>query len=313
MAIWNLFSKREADAAKSGQDDVYQYSEIPPQLRVQIQQISVEAFGQIGQHAMTYHGSAQDNPFWLDIEKTFKREKGVHQLQHGDFAGVRINKYMSDCITADWLDLLELICVFLKISSDQSFYRERHDWGIVSDPEAVVDEINYRLRQAGVGFQIEDGQLVKVSSQFVHAEVVVPALTILGEERFNSANQEFRKAHREFREGDYRDSITDCGKALESVLKVLAEERGWVGVGNNSQLAALIKAAADNGLFATYMPEQLNGIKALVQGAGTVRNKDGAHGVGTAESKADEDLAAYQLHQTASALIFIGKRAIATA
>lgn len=313
MAIWDLFSKREADAANAGKEDVYQYSVIPPALRVQIQQISMEAFGQVGYHGVGYGNSGQDNPFWLDIEKVFKREKGVHVLGNGTFAAQRVIGYMTDCSTEDWLDLLELICVIIAVSATDNFRQERYDWSIKLEADAAIHEVNYRLRQAAVGFQVEDGHLIKVASQFIHADVVVPALTILREERFGAANEEFRKAHKEFREGDYRDCITDCGKALESVFKVLAAERGWQGVGNNSQLAALIKAAADNGLFASYMPEQINGIKALVQGVGTVRNKDGAHGAGTAEARADEDLAAYQLHQTASALIFIGRRAIATA
>lgn len=312
MAIWDLFSKREADAAKAGKEDVYQYSVIPPNLRVQIQQISMEALGQIGYYGAGYGSSERNNPFWMDIEKTFTREKGVHALGNGTFAGERVIGYMTDCSTADWLDLLELICIEICFSETEGFRQERYDWSINLEADAAIHEVNYRLRQAAVGFQVEDGQLIKVDSQFVHSDIVVPALTLLSDQRFAAANEEFRKAHREFRDGDYRDCITDCGKALESVFKILAAEQGWQGVGNNSQLAALIKAAADNGLFATYMPEQINGIKALVQGVGTVRNKDGAHGAGTAEARADEDLAAYQLHQTASALVFIGKRATAT-
>jgi hypothetical protein len=48
MRIFDLFSKRQADAAKSGQIDVYQYADIPSNLRIQVQQIALEGIGLVG-------------------------------------------------------------------------------------------------------------------------------------------------------------------------------------------------------------------------------------------------------------------------
>lgn len=48
MAIFNLYSKRKADAEASGQEDVYQYDDVPKYLRVQIQQIALDALGNVG-------------------------------------------------------------------------------------------------------------------------------------------------------------------------------------------------------------------------------------------------------------------------
>ena len=39
-----------------------------------------------------------------------------------------------------------------------------------------IDELNYRFREGGVGYEFANGETIRINSQFVHTEVVKRAL-----------------------------------------------------------------------------------------------------------------------------------------
>jgi AbiJ N-terminal domain 4 len=299
MTLPNIYSRRKRQAAKTAAD-VYQYVDLSPKLRQQM----LFAFYQMAELAVRGTGSSV-NDVWETVVEILREEQGVEALVtfYCDWPRDEFGawfKTIRDVDTAlDAVEIVTRICAHL---AKQGFENTSQS---VKD---CITKINDRMLEAQFGFQVEDGTIVELSSQFAHAEIVVPALLVLNEDRFATANVEFRKAHEEFRNQSYADCITDCGKALESVFKVIAGERGWPSVSDNSTMAKLIEAAVTNNLFPGYMEEQIKGLRAMLQGAGTVRNKDGAHGKGDAPSLANRDLAAYQLHQTAAALIFLAAR-----
>lgn len=298
MPLIDIYSRRKRQAAKTTAD-VYQYVDLSPKLRQQM----LFAFDHMAKAAV--RGTSTEDQLWQDVVEIFREEQGVQSLGRGYFANARAEfdgwfKEKDDVDAAlDAVEVITRIC---------AYYAPRGYENTTSEVNNHVTTLNDRMLEAQFGFQVESGTIVELSSQFAHAEIVVPALRVLREDRFATADADFRKAHEEFRNQSYADCITDCGKALESVFKVIAAERGWPGVGDNSPLAKLIEAAATNGLFPGYMEEQIRGLRAMLQGPGTVRNKDGAHGKGDAPSHAGRDLAAYQLHQTAAALIFLAAR-----
>lgn len=295
MPLIDIYSRRKRQAAKTTAD-VYQYVDLSPKLRQQM----LFAFDHMAEAAA--RGSSTEGELWQNVVEILREEQGVVSLGRSYFADAREEfdswfKAIDDVDAAlDAVEVVTRIC---------AYYAPRGYENTTPGVNNHVATLNARMLEAQFGFQVEDGTIVELSSQFAHAEIVVPALRVLSEDRFATANAEFRKAHEEFRHQSYADCITDCGKALESVFKVIAAERGWPGVSENSTLAKLIEAAATNDLFPKYMEEQVRGLRAMLQGPGTVRNKDGAHGKGDAPSHADRDLAAYQLHQTAAALIFL--------
>ena len=77
MAIIDLFTKRQADAAKSGNADVYQYDDIPANLRVQVSQIALDGIGNVGLRGDHITRNDVDNGMWVQIERSFLREKGL--------------------------------------------------------------------------------------------------------------------------------------------------------------------------------------------------------------------------------------------
>lgn len=298
MPLIDIYSRRKRQAAKTTAD-VYQYVDLSPKLRQQM----LFAFRHMADVAVK--GTSTEAELWNDVVEILREEQGVESLGKGYFPHAQAEfdhwfKANDDIDAAlDAVEIITRVC---------AYYAPRGYDNTTPQFKKLVTTLNDRMLEAQFGFQVEDVTIVELSSQFAHAEIVVPALRVLNEDRFATANAEFRKAHEEFRNQSYADCITDCGKALESVFKVIAAERSWPGVSDNSTLAKLIEAAAANDLFPGYMEEQVRGLRAMLQGPGTVRNKDGAHGKGDAPSHASRDLAAYQLHQTAAALIFLAGR-----
>lgn len=309
VAIFELFSKRQADLAKSGTSDVYQYDIIPRPLRVQVKQIALDAIGVVGSYSGGYMGASTDNGLWLEIERIFLREKGLENLVYGDFAGSRILDFMRECSTSDWLDFLELIALGIAIMGDDDHYGARQNWDVSTTAEKAIDELNYRLRQAGVGYQVEDSHVVRVDSQYVHAEVVKPAIELLSRGGFEGPRQEFLAAHRHYRAGEHREAVGMAANSLESTFKAIFDKKGWE-YNKGARISDLVKVGRANGLWPDYLDASFDQlISTLQSGLPKIRDNDASHGQGAIPKHVPAYVAAYALHLAASKIVFITEAA----
>ncbi|MAM40229.1 MAG: hypothetical protein CL949_17410 [Erythrobacter sp.] len=308
MAIFELYSKRQADAEKSANADVYQYDSIPKPLRIQVQQIALEGIGNVGSYG-GYSDRDRDNDIWAEIETIYLREKGLDQIAGGEFAGSRVLAYMRECRTLDWLDFLELLCTGLQVMGGHDKHYARQNWGVGTTGQEAVDEINYRMRQAGVGYQIEDTQVVRVDSQYVHAEVVKPALTLLSQEGFDGPREEFLAAHLHYRAAEHRQAVAMAANALESTFKAIFAKNGWE-YKTGARISDLVKVAKANRLWPDYMDASFDQLIATLQsGLPKVRDNDASHGQGATPKAVPNYVAAYALHLAASKIVFIAEAA----
>ncbi|WP_188818605.1 STM4504/CBY_0614 family protein [Novosphingobium indicum] len=307
MAIYNLFSKRQADAANSGISDVYQYDEIPQNLRVQVGQISTEAIGQYGSYAGSYTNIIEDNDVWHNIERIYLREKGLDRISHEDFSGARILAYMRKCATLDWLDFLELIAIGIEIMAGERYRYKRQTWQVSMQGQKAIDEINYRLLQAGVGYQLEGTRLIRVDSQYVHAEVVKPALSLLSGQGFEGPRQEFLEAHQHYRASEFRQAVAMAANAVESTFKSIFDQKGWT-YQKGARISDLVKVAKANGLWPVYLDGSFDQLVATLQsGLPKIRDNDASHGQGSTPKNVPGYIAAYALHLAASKIVFIAE------
>jgi hypothetical protein len=309
MAIFDLFSKRQADAAKSGAADVYQYDDIPKNLRVQVYQIAIEAVGKVGSPGDRIMTGDKDNGLWLKIERVFLREKGLDGIARGDFAGARVLSFMRQCTTREWLDLLELVAWGIEVMASDEYLYQRQIWEVSTPGQTAIDEINYRLRQAGVGYQLEGGRLIRVDSEYVHAEVVRPALALLSDKKFEGPRQEFLAAHQHYRAGEYRQAVGMAANAVESTFKSIFEQKGWA-YPKGARISDLVKVARANALWPDYLDASFDQLVATLQsGLPKIRDNDASHGQGAKPKSVPGYIAAYALHLAASKIVFITEAA----
>ena len=139
-------------------------------------------------------------------------------------------------------------------------------------PDELIAQLNYWFRRRGVGYQYESGQIIRVDSEFIHSEVVKPALSMLSNPMYKGANDEFLKAHEHYRNGRHKECMNECLKAFESCIKSICDARGW-NHGNQNGIR-LIKIVLNKGLIPPFMESHFTALrKALEDGALTPRNQ----------------------------------------
>ena len=216
---------------------------------------------------------------------------------------------MRDCCTPDWLDFLELIAVGITMMGENNNDGERNIWKVSTNAEAAIAEINYRLRQAGCGYQIEDMNLIRVDSQFVHAEVVRPALALLSGRDFDGPRREFLAAHQHYREGKHREAVGMAANAFESTFKAIFDKKGWTYT-KGARISDLVKVARSNNLWPDYLDASFDQLIATLQsGLPKIRDNHASHGQGSRAKDVPGYVAAYALHLAASNIVFITEAA----
>ena len=122
-------------------------------------------------------------------------------------------------------DVLSLIELALKLIDELSFIVL--SLGTPHTPDEAIEELNRRFLEHGIGYQYQGGQIIAVNSQYLHSEVVEPAISLLHDANFSGALEEFMAAHEHYRKGDYKEAIANAGNAFESVMKTICDKHGW--------------------------------------------------------------------------------------
>lgn len=286
MASYDLFSKR-MKRQRGEYPDVYQYTNLPPSLRAQVCHIMLEGIG-----------SKVAKPgfdIFERIELTLKKEHGLLDLpSRRNYAADRIEEYFLRLDTERALDVVELVLLGTSQASPRRLVE-------------FTDEINLRFREAGVGYQVEDGLIFRVDSQFIHSEVVQPALAILSETHLKGAQEEFLNAHTHYRSNAYKECLNDCLKAFESTMKGICARRKWEH-DPKATAKALLDLLFTQGLIPQLMQSHFSGLRSTLEaGVPTVRNKLAGHGQGPTPVPVPQSIASYVLHLTATNIVFLAK------
>jgi hypothetical protein len=171
----------------------------------------------------------------------------------------------------------------------------------------AIAKLNRRFQENCIGYRFESGQIVRLDSEFLHSEVTEPAFRLLYTGGYEGALEEFKLAHKHYRDGSehYDDCLTNCLKSLESTLKTICDRRKWK-YSPLDTAKKLFDSVFSYGLIPAYLQSHFSGLRgALESGVPTIRDRDGAHGSGEKPNEVPEYLAAFQLHLTASAIVFL--------
>ena len=302
MGYHELRSAREAARQNAGKDDVFQYDDFPPELRTQIVFILHDAIGEWNQQ---YGGEANDS--WRMIFDTYVREKGVFALTDS-----RHNPYVQCCdyiLSADTINLLDFVeMAFRYIDVFKLFYGQHGEVTRVKKYAEAIEDLNLRLRKAGLGYEFTGGELIRIDSKLIHAEAVRPALQLLhgAGAAFKGPLDEFMSSHHKYRDGDHKGAIVEACKAFESTLKSICTERQWAFDSRKDTAQKLIDIVFSNGLIPSYMQQEFTSLRAVLEsGVPTARNKTSGHGQGPDPTRLPEHFVAYVLHLTASNIVYL--------
>lgn len=306
MAIVDLFHKRQK-RLRGEYSDVYQYDKLPDKLKVQIVHIWKETIGE-DYSGGQWNPSSENRKYLETCYNILCKELGVFELNEEDtFLGntvsysQNISKYfLSEKNIEKALSVVELMTGFTKIFAD------KYPHGInISD---TIEELNQRFREYGVGYQYENDQIIRVDSEFIHAEAVKPALQLLSNPMYKGAQEEFLKAHEHYRHGRYDSALTDCLKAFESTMKIILDKHGWEYDKNRDTASKLINCCIRNELIPKFWTDHFTSLNnMLTSSIPTPRNKLSGHGKGNDDIEVPEHLIQYVLHMTASTIVFLIK------
>lgn len=299
MAVFDLFSKRQR-RARGEVPDVYVYNELSQLLRVQIVHIIKDGFG------VDNYGSHHAEDAYKFVKQTLCREYGLFDLikyPKSDADSV-FNFFLSEESTERALDVVELCFKVINthIRGNSEF---RYNTVRKLNADEAISELNDRFKEQGFGYQFESNELIRIDSEFLHAEAVKPALTILRGDGFKGANEEFLLAHEHYRHGRHKECLVDALKAFESTMKAICKIRGWTTQPNDNA-KTLISTCLEQGLIPSYLESQMGSLRSLLEsGIPTVRNKLGGHGQGVEPTAVPEYFARYALNLTATNILFL--------
>ena len=312
MPIVDIFSKRQK-ALRGETPDVYSYDYIPKTLRVQVVHIM---YGTLGTRK-EYVGSMVIDSHNPHVRKSYDsiadilcREYGVFHLaanytEHQNKMTDLINFFLQEEDIEKILDVIETSFRMIDHHTRIDYYLNKDDPS--GDADRAIDELNHRFKEHGVGYYFTDGQIVRIDSEFIHSEVVRPAIGILNQKQFAGARQEFLKAHEHYRKRDTKEALNECLKSLESVIKSICDKRRW-HYDERATASALIGICFDNQLVPSFWQAQFTALRSLLEsGAPTARNKLSGHGQGAAPVPVPAHIAGYALHVTAAAIVFLAE------
>lgn len=272
-----LYSERKRDV--NGEPEIYLYDSFPSPFRRQLFLIISDV--------MTKIVSMTHRAFWTQLHDVFCREKGIKSmgsLEADEYDESRakdnFEEYIESATDTDILDIMDFAFqVFDK------FYRGSFGsnplLGIDESIDNAMAELNRRFEQHRLGYEFSNGEIRRIDNKIIYKEYIKPALNLLFTAGFEGAEEEYEKAFKAKMRGDYKNAIVEAEKAFESTMKTICSKRAYPFDPVQDSAKKLITVLKDNGFFPTYMEDHLNIIvKALENGAPTVRNKAAGHGQG---------------------------------
>jgi hypothetical protein len=307
MGVIETFSKRKKRLEKAGKQDVYQYDALPMPFRVQVIHIWDSAFGVYYVPATyDYRPASAANRWWTFVHDTVAREHGVFALSDSHSTpDLRCKEYLIGADTGGALDLIELSFRVIDRGIRGLHTSEKQTARVTQDADDAIEELNNRFLEHGLGYQYVDGCIVPMDSQFVHAEAVKPALSLLGEAGFDGAADEFIRGFDHYRHGRIKEAISEALKSLESTMKAICSDRNWP-FPPNATAKPLMDIMFKNGIVPPDLESHFSGLRsAMESGLPTLSNKTSRHGQGAVSTTVPPHFAAYALHLAATNIVFL--------
>jgi hypothetical protein len=244
--------------------------------------------------------------FWEHIVSVLTEELGLPSLVDSseyyhlsDFG--QISQFIQRAKTANVLDCIDLIFQGL----DQGARKYPFEDAKLT-PDEAINRLNIRFRHHSLGYEFYH-KLIRIDSAYIHSEITSPTLTLLREQGYEGAEEEFMTAIQHYKKGENRQALTWAANAFESTMKTICSRNKW-HYNDRDTASDLIKVILGNNLLPSYLQDHLYGLPKLLQcGAPTVRNKNGPHGQGEYSISVPDHMAAYAVNLAGSNILFLVK------
>jgi hypothetical protein len=302
MAIFDLFSKRQK-RLRGEVPEIFVYDPIPQPLKVQIVHIIRDVVGED-----RYSSDAHAEQVYQYLHNAICREYGVFSLGEGynqTNQSQLFDYFLKTANTEQAIDIIELCFRYIDRIIRESYWTYKQRTNSKLEPDDAIAELNERFRENGVGYSFDGGEIIRMDSTYVHSEITKPTLSLLWNDKFKGANEEYLKAHEHYRHGRNKECLTECLKGFESTMKVICKEKEW-NFNQTDTAKKLIQICFQNGLVPTFTQNQFTSLQSLLEsGIPTIRNKLGGHGQGQVPQKVDDEMTRYGLNLTGTNIIFL--------
>jgi hypothetical protein len=237
MPIYDLYSQRDVPLP-----DVFQRHELPEGFRTQVLWIWRDVFLERHKDCL--------NELWAIV----CRENGVDHLYPTSRDSV------DDLVnTLKFGKNITLVLQIIELSFRTMFGMEKRLGS--SFAKHYTDELNHRFREHGIGYQFDRStqRLVPINAALVHEQAVRPALFLLAQPDFATANKEFMEAWDDFKKSDFDDCLTKCCSCFESVMKIICTKKGWAFPDGTASTACTQILSLPPTRFAVYFPHWRKG------------------------------------------------------
>lgn len=300
MSRYEPYSLRRRQAERTEKPATFLYEPITKEFKVQAIYALKRALGQ---------RADPDGELWCALERWIREEHGLFFLPplHAN-CEFKITKYVDEMQLSDRvLDVIEFGFRIAQVVVAPEGPDDSSDDEDVGRVRAEISLLNSRFHQHDLGYQFVGwpGLVIREDSQYVHAEVVEPAIAFLHAAGFRGPLDEFMKAHREYRKGDNKDAMNDALKSFESTMKAICDARSWQ-YDRNATATPLIRAMIDNGLIPPSLHSYLGGVRSILESSvPTLRNKESGHGQGSSVTSVPDYMVAFTLNLTAANIVFL--------
>jgi hypothetical protein len=306
LAVLDLFSKgRKQELGEV--PDVYTYTTLPKELRVQIIHAWRDALG-----TCRIDSTGNVTPAYHALAKVLRREYGQFSLVRGhydsedpNYSENEVTEFFLTTDTDRALDVVELVCRLID--------RQCRSWGYLCRNNAdeiateALEQINKRFKEHGIGYQYSGERIIRLDSEILHTEAVRPALQMLSKPEYAGPQGEFLRAHEHYRHGRKSEALVESCKASESMMKAICHKRKWM-YDKNATAKTLIEVCFKNGLIPQFWQSHFSALRTLLENAIPVpRNKRGGHGAGAVPANVPDEIVPYLLHMTAATILFLGE------
>jgi uncharacterized protein DUF7014 len=256
-------------------------------------------------------GPGYISKFWEQVHQKLEYLHGTPILSRGTIPSNSIEDvlhFLELCESDNFLDFVEYIFqvdAFCRVSSKTEFVDQINSFFEVDDLPYYLTEY-VEVEEQGV-FNGQATTFIKVGAypkvimrenRFVHAEAVAPALHLLINPGFSSANSELLEALQDYRKKDFGDCLTKCGSAFESVMKVICDKNKWP-YKQTDTAATLLDTIISRTQIDSFFTQPLILIA-------TIRNRlSKSHGAGTIAKHVPSHIAQFAINATASAILLL--------